>query len=125
MKKRVSSFSAIYIMGGLLYIVFLLYYIGTQMQRVHNTNLIYLEKEQELTNLKNTRNRVMTKKNIMTTAEHADRRNKENFGILADGEKEYILPAEFYNKQQTPAQIFIPENIPIQEQWKNIFFPKT
>lgn len=125
-EKKVSSFATVYIMGGMLYILFLFYYIGTEIHRVNNSEKIIAEKQAEKELLIVIRDKRLKTKQIMLTAEYQDRRKKEIEGFLNNGEKEYlvILPTKEDSILSDPEnQIYWQR--PIIEEWKDIFFPNS
>lgn len=125
-EKKISSFATVYIMGGMLYILFLFYYIGTEIQRVNTSERIIAEKVEELELLKNQRNKRIKTKQIMLTPEYQDRIKKEIEGKLNDGEKEYIVTLP--KKEDSP--LLEPDALlywqrPIVEEWSDVFFPES
>ena len=125
-KKKVSSFATVYIIGGMLYILFLFYYIATEIHRVNSSELIIVEKEEEKKLLIAVRDKRLKKKQIMLTPQYQDRRNKEIKGILNDGEKEYLVIIQ--KKEESilsdpESQIYWQR--PVIEEWKDIFFPNS
>lgn len=113
----------------MVYILFLFYYIGTEIQKVNSSNRVILAQQQELSELVEIRNKRYKTKLTMLTQEYQDRIKKEREGILNPGEKRLLLTKDLdqYRKleefrEQEEHEYYLQK--PIIEEWKNIFFPK-
>lgn len=130
MRHRLSSFSAIFIIGGLFYISFLIYYIGYEVFTVQATERLIITKEAEVQTLEKRRNERLQTKYIMLSPQYQDRIAKETQKKLNPGEQEFVVPiitanpAETINAenpyQKTPEQLEREKSI--QEQWADVFF---
>lgn len=125
MKPTLSSFSAILIVGGIFYIVFLLYYIGSEIINVQSTNTIIEKREAEVTALEKKRNEKLQTKYIMLSPQYQDRIAKENKQFLNDGEEVFILPEPSVSaNEENQTSEYNEKEIqkPIREQWADVFF---
>ncbi len=125
-EKKISSFATVYIIGGMFYILFLFYYIGTEIHRVNLSEKIITEKQAEKELLISLRDKRFKTKQIMLTKEYQDRRKKEIKGELNNGEKEYLVIL----KKKEDSFLTSPESQiywkqPIVEEWKEVFFPNS
>lgn len=129
-KKEISSFSATYIIIGLLAILFLLYFIGVTMYSVRSQNDIFEEKKYENQRLVLKREELKKVKAIRSTPQYKDRFDKENFNLYQKGEIVFVLPPQEEESDEfaglTAEQIAqeLEKKSPIIEQWKNIFWQK-
>ncbi len=130
MKKRLSSFSAIYIIIGMILILFQFYFIGSEMYKINSSNKIFEEIKKELLSLQEKRDEKQKQKEIRSTPEYQDRFLKENFDIYKKGEIVLILPPEEKEKDAyenlTPSELELElrKKNPIDQQWREIFFQK-
>ncbi len=130
MQHKLSSFLAVCIIGGLLYIVFLFYYIGYEVFQVQATEQLIASKEAEVRNLEKRRNERLQTKYIMLSPQYQDRIAKETQKKLNTGEKEFVVPnGIIHSTENTPPENpykKTPEQLEreksVQEQWADVFF---
>lgn len=127
MKNRISSFSTVFILSGFLYILFLLYSIGSSVWSVQQTEFLIVKKEQEVKMLEKKRNERLQSKYIMLSPQYQDRIAKETLHTLSTGEKEFILPIETaMTLEETNPYAKSAEQLQkeksIPEQWNDVFF---
>lgn len=123
-EKYVSSFSKLYIIIIMLYIVFLIYYIYAEFVTINLSNRHLIEKENELVFLKKKLEKLEKVKNRMSTPQYQDRINKEIKGKLQAGEHQFKTPqAPKKTKEELQAEeakIYLQK--PTIEEWKDVFY---
>ncbi len=126
-EKFSSPLISFFIGIGLIFIIFLLYLIGTELYKVHSLEKIFQEEEEELSRQKS-KNVILEEEGmIRSTAEYLDRFAKENNDKIKPGEVVIIVPPE-----ASPTPDIFPKNSTVsfskyqsvREQWKNVFFGK-
>jgi hypothetical protein len=127
-KKKISSFSTLYIITGLSLILFQFYYIGSEIYMITSSNKVFEEAREELVFLREKKEEKEKIKTIRSTPQYKDRFQKENYDIYQEGEIVLILPPE--KEEVDPYDDLTPLEIeweeqkkkPIPQQWKDLFF---
>lgn len=128
MKKKVSSFSAFYIVLGMTLIVFQFYFIGNEMYKISASNKVFSELKDELELLQIKKEEKEKQQEIRSTPEYFDRFQKENYDIYKEGEIVLILPPlekeedPFSNLTPHELELELKKNKSIQQQWREVFF---
>ncbi len=121
--KYVSHFSRIYIIILMLYILFLFYYIYTEFEKVNQSNIYLVEKQNELVFLDVKKAKLEKIKKRMSTVQYQDRINKEIKGKLQSGEHQFKTPHIAQKTEQElqaeEAKIYLQK--PTIEEWKSVF----
>jgi len=127
-QKKISSFSAFYILFGLSLILWQFYSIGQEMYTISASNQLFEEREAEILLLQQKKLEKEKTLKIRSTKEYADRFQKENYDVYQKGEIVLILPPqekkddEFENLSPLEIEFELQKRKPIPEQWKNVFF---
>ncbi len=123
-EKEISYFLKLYILLIIGYILFLFYYIYSELVKTHQSQQNLTAKEEELTILNKKLSQLEKIKKQMSTPQYKDRMNKEIKGKLQEGEHQFKTP-QIHKKtkkeiQIQEAQLYLQK--PIIEEWKDVFF---
>ena len=136
MKPEQSSSSpktALFIIMGLSFILFLLYNIGNALYEKHSFQIIFDDLQKENKNIEEQNENLEKQVILRQTKEYLDRFAKENFDLLNPGEKRIVLPLETPQTSNEESLNILPHSIllkelekrkPIREQWWDIFWKK-
>jgi cell division protein FtsB len=128
-----SPKTAIFIIIGLSFVLFLLYSIGESLYKKHSFQILFDDLQKENERLKAENESLEQQVILRQTKEYLDRFAKENFDLLNPGEKRLVLPIETPDLSDTKTLNALPQSLllkelqkrkPIREQWWDVFLGK-